>query len=46
MLLPQPVPVVAEDSVDVDVVVVAEEAADVADREAADVERRRLSGFQ
>ena len=46
MLLPQPVPVVAEDLVDVDVVVAAEEAADAVAREAVAVERRKLNGSQ
>lgn len=46
MLLPQPVPVVAEDLVDVDVVVAAEEAADAVVREAVAVERRKLNGSQ
>ena len=46
MLLPQPVDVVVEDSVDVDAAVAVEEAVVAADSEAVAVERKKLSGSQ
>ena len=47
MLLPQPVDVVVEDSVDVDAAVAADsEAVVAADSEAVAVERKKLSGSQ